>query len=352
MARGERGPAAGAARRPRGGVDRSPRAARRRAQPAHRALGFPRARDREPSGPARRAAHERPAQRAAPAGPRPHRPRGRPARPHRPQGLVVLGGRLPPALDAHLRSHGALVFPTDPQAPVNPYRATLYSAARAVCRAGRARLRGDPRRAGVPRGRATRGPARRVRHPAAGDPRRLGHRCPRRVRRRPPTVGVMGGHALAPRHHRVRRCRPPRSPARDRGPRRWRPVAGRARWRPPTSVPSPQTRRRWAPRSSGSPSRAPRSARHRRVGRLALAVRDHVLGADGGRAAGGETRHAAGLGIPTWFYGHEPPNVFCDGIAQVLLQRAPRGGPAGPRRPPGWSCSRALRARCRRSSRR
>ena len=38
----------------------------------------------------------------------------------------MLGGRIPPALDAHLRTHGALVFPTDPQAPVNPYRSTLY----------------------------------------------------------------------------------------------------------------------------------------------------------------------------------------------------------------------------------
>jgi hypothetical protein len=42
------------------------------------------------------------------------------------EGLVVLGGRLSPALDAHLRGHGALIFPTDPHAPVNPYRATLY----------------------------------------------------------------------------------------------------------------------------------------------------------------------------------------------------------------------------------
>ena len=42
------------------------------------------------------------------------------------EGMVVLGGRIPPALDAHLRAHGALVFPTDPRAPVNPYRSTLY----------------------------------------------------------------------------------------------------------------------------------------------------------------------------------------------------------------------------------
>ena len=42
------------------------------------------------------------------------------------EGLVVLGGRLSPALADHLRAHGALVFPTDPRAPVDPYRATLY----------------------------------------------------------------------------------------------------------------------------------------------------------------------------------------------------------------------------------
>ena len=42
------------------------------------------------------------------------------------EGLVVLGGRLSPALESHLRRYHALIFPTDPHAPVNPYRATLY----------------------------------------------------------------------------------------------------------------------------------------------------------------------------------------------------------------------------------
>ena len=41
----------------------------------------------------------------------------------------MLGGRLSPALAAHLGAHRALVFPTDPHAPVDPYRATLYTAA-------------------------------------------------------------------------------------------------------------------------------------------------------------------------------------------------------------------------------
>lgn len=43
-------------------------------------------------------------------------------------GLVVLGGTVPSRLDAHLRTHGAIVFPSDPAAPVRPYRGDLYTA--------------------------------------------------------------------------------------------------------------------------------------------------------------------------------------------------------------------------------
>ena len=42
------------------------------------------------------------------------------------EGLVVLGGPLTPELQHHLRRCRALIFPTDPHAPVDPYRATLY----------------------------------------------------------------------------------------------------------------------------------------------------------------------------------------------------------------------------------
>ena len=33
---------------------------------------------------------------------------------------------------------------------------------------------------------------------------------------------------------------------------------------------------------------------------------------------GAEEGAARSYGIPTWFYGHEPPNVFCDGIAKYF----------------------------------
>ena len=44
---------------------------------------------------------------------------------------------------------------------------------------------------------------------------------------------------------------------------------------------------------------------------LALDVRERL----GVPPAGAAPRS---IGIPTWFYGHEPPNVFCDGIAKFF----------------------------------
>lgn len=41
--------------------------------------------------------------------------------------IVVLGGRLDDEVEDHLRSHGSIVFPADPRAPVDPYRARLYT---------------------------------------------------------------------------------------------------------------------------------------------------------------------------------------------------------------------------------
>lgn len=44
-----------------------------------------------------------------------------------PRGTVVLGGKVSDRLDGYLRAGGALVFPVVPDIPVDPYRATLYS---------------------------------------------------------------------------------------------------------------------------------------------------------------------------------------------------------------------------------
>lgn len=44
-----------------------------------------------------------------------------------PRGAVVLGGTLTDRLDSHLRRGGALVFPTVTGAPIDPYRSRLYT---------------------------------------------------------------------------------------------------------------------------------------------------------------------------------------------------------------------------------
>ena len=44
---------------------------------------------------------------------------------------------------------------------------------------------------------------------------------------------------------------------------------------------------------------------------VALAVHDEIV-----RAA--PPGRVTSIGIPTWFYGHEPPNVFCHGIAKYF----------------------------------
>ena len=44
------------------------------------------------------------------------------------QGLIVLGGEVSAHLEQHLRRHGAMIFPTDPGVPVRPYRGSLYTA--------------------------------------------------------------------------------------------------------------------------------------------------------------------------------------------------------------------------------
>ncbi|EWT07064.1 hypothetical protein N864_12500 [Intrasporangium chromatireducens Q5-1] len=54
--------------------------------------------------------------------------------------------------------------------------------------------------------------------------------------------------------------------------------------------------------------------------RVAMAIRRELLEHDDALDARPETLgpSARSLGIPTWFYGHEPPNVFCDAVAKYF----------------------------------
>lgn len=55
-----------------------------------------------------------------------------------------------------------------------------------------------------------------------------------------------------------------------------------------------------------------------RWAQAALTVRERVLGLHAVAATDVTPSSARSLGIPTWFYGHEPPNVFCDVIAKYF----------------------------------
>ena len=237
----------------------------------------------------------------------------------------MLGGRIPPALDAHLRTHGALVFPTDPQAPVNPYRSTLYQPRELYDGLARARVRGHAGRPRLPLVARRRRPARRVRHPAAGDPRRLGQRRPRRVHRRRADRRGHGWSRLARGTDAVRRARrcsghrlataglavvtgggPGAMEAANLGC--LRPRRGRAR----------------ATRSTGSPPcrrSPPTSGRGRRS---ALAVHDELAQAPVPEPRVQEHRH------PDVVLRPRAAQRLLQRHRQVLLQRAARGRAARP----------------------
>jgi predicted Rossmann-fold nucleotide-binding protein len=228
------------------------------------------------------------------------------------QGLVVLGGVLTPELDEHLRQHGAIIFPTDPAAPVRPYRGTLYTAdelyaglldhgyaetldARAYAWTRDATLRHDAYVTVL-----------RAIHDDAMADALAGVVAGRRV------VGVMGGHALrrggtefgraAGLGHRL--AEGGMLVATGGGPGAME-AANLGAWcRETTQVEELVARVGAVPTfvpDIGPWAQVALEARHE------LAPSDHS-----------EPGPIRSLGIPTWHYGHEPPNVFADAIAKFF----------------------------------
>lgn len=257
-------------------------------------------------------------------------------------GLVVLGGTMTPALGTHLREHGAIVFPVDPAAPVSCYRAHLYTPAELY-----AGLDGPGGYAGTPDARAYQW-SRTARasldayatllcaiHDDSVTDALDEFVAGRRV------VGVMGGHAaargsepyavaarlgfeLAGAGYLVATGGGPGSMeaanlgavAPDQGALD---AALGTLARVPAFTPDTGA---WASLgfevlgSLGRRSLGPLSLGPLPLGPLPLGPLS--LGRLPAPAPGGGTARARSLGIPTWFYGHEPPNVFCDGIAKYF----------------------------------
>ncbi len=227
------------------------------------------------------------------------------------EGVVVLGGRLSPDLDEHLRLHGALVFPTDPHAPVNPYRASLYQPHELY--AGLAKYGYDS----TPDARAYAWSReadlhrdvfvtllRAIHDDSVSD-------ALTEFVGGSPVVGVMGGHALTRDSEAyagaarlgLRLASSGMVVATGGGPGAMEAANLGALCRTDAAVTDALAR------LAGIPSFRPSIAEW---AQSALDVYDEIM-----RDPLQDSR-VRSIGIPTWFYGHEPPNVFCSGIAKYF----------------------------------
>ncbi|GAB3450143.1 LOG family protein [Phycicoccus ginsengisoli] len=222
-------------------------------------------------------------------------------------GLVVLGGRLSPALSAHLGQHHALVFPTDPKAPVDPYRSRLYSP--------------DELYAGLedhgydatPDARAYRWTRRgAVRHDAFVTLLRAIHDdsvtdALTEFTAGRPVVGVMGGHAL-----------PRGAPAYARAAALAHALAGAGLMVATGGGPGAMEAANLGALVADDAALDGALDRLAAVPRFRPSVTDWARLAMQVRAGLPVRTTPGSIGIPTWFYGHEPPNVFCDAIAKYF----------------------------------
>lgn len=224
-------------------------------------------------------------------------------------GLVVLGGHVPAATARTLTDRGAILFPSDPHLPIDPYRGRLYSAAELYAGLGHGYAQ-------TPDARAYRWSRDcHIAHDAyAGAMRGLHDESMRDAlhealdgRR---TVGIMGGHAM------------------ERTSAAYAEIAHLARdladgGRVVLTGGGPgamEAANLGAVDRIGGLDAA--LERLRAVDSFRPSIDAWAESAFAARALLGEPRpdlsDLRSIGIPTWFYGHEPPNVFGDAIAKFF----------------------------------
>lgn len=224
------------------------------------------------------------------------------------RGLVVLGGRVPEDLARTLVARGAVILPEDPECPVDPFRARLYTPFElydGLTESGYAATT-DARAYAWSR-------SARTRHDAWATLLRAMHDDAVQdalveLLHRRDVVGIMGGHALA-------RDSSGFADAAELGARLA--AAGRVvlTGGGPGAMEaanlgafarSEEALERALATLSSVPDFAPSTDEWATV---ALQARERL---------GTHEDEVRSVGIPTWFYGHEPPNVFCDGIAKYF----------------------------------
>ncbi len=241
-------------------------------------------------------------------------------------GLVVLGGTAPPGLVTHLQAHGAVVFPSVPDVPVEVYRAHLYTGHELY--AGMEGPGGyaatvDSRAYDWARDMRLADDAYATLLKAIHDDSISDALAEWVVGRR--VVGVMGGHAQ------------------ERGSRGYAAAArlGRALAERGLLVatgggpgameaanlgaatPSADALETALEQLEAVPSFRPGVEEWARAAFAALAtlgprVQPHPGTPSPAADPGAPSDRPRSLGVPTWFYGHEPPNVFAEGIAKYF----------------------------------